>query len=73
MGKGKGLYQRTIFRTKKNKIFLEFFNINFVFLKKISIFFKKYSNLKNSIITLNTTKLVLFKQDLQFYKLYNRF
>lgn len=73
MGKGKGLYQRTIFRTKKNKIFLELFNINFIFLKKISIFFKKYSNLKNSVVTLKNTKLVLFKQNLQFYKLYNRF
>ena len=70
MGKGKGTYKRTIYRIKKNKIFLEFFNLNYIFLKKISLFFKKYSNLENSIFKLTKPKLNLFQTDLKLYNIY---
>ena len=70
MGKGKGTYKRTVYRIKKNKIFLEFFNLNYIFLKKISLFFKKYSNLENSIFKLTKPKLNLFQTDLKLYNIY---
>ena len=73
MGKGKGTYTRTVFRVKKNKIFLEFLNLNYVFLKKISIFFKRYSNIRNSVVSLRIRKLVLFNTEIQVYKMYRRF
>jgi len=35
MGKGKGIFIRQVIRVPKNKIFLEFSNMNLIFLKKI--------------------------------------
>ena len=73
MGKGKGIFQRVSYLVKKNKIFLEFLNLNFFFLKNIQVFFKKYSNLKVSIIKLYNQPIIFYKINLSFYKLYYRF
>jgi len=73
MGKGKGVYQRLAFRVKKNQIFIEFFNLNVIFLKKISSFLQSNSNLKNAIVDNNNYKLNLFKTQLSYYKIYKRF
>ena len=73
MGKGKGIFQRRSYIVKKNKKFLEFLNLNFLFLKQISLFFKNYSNLKTSIIVPYKQCLLFYKTNLSFYKLYYRF
>lgn len=73
MGKGKGVYQRLAFRVKKNQIFIEFFNLNVIFLKKISSFLQSNSNLKNAVVDNNNYKLNLFKTQLSYYKIYKRF
>jgi ribosomal protein L16/L10AE len=73
MGKGKGEYLRLIFRVKRNKVFLEFMNLNSIFLKKVSLFFKRYSNLKNSVLTQKSQQIVLFKSNQSLYRVYKRF
>jgi len=73
MGKGKGEYLRSIFRVKKSRVFLEFINLNKIFLRKISYFFKRGSNLRNSVLTKRSKKLILFKADQSTYNIYRRF
>jgi len=73
MGKGKGIFQRKSYMVKKNKKFLEFLNLNVLFLKKISYFFKKFSNLKTSTVIPYKQGLIFYKTNLSFYKLYYRF
>lgn len=73
MGKGKGIYQRISFRVKKNQIFLEFFNINPLFLHKISNFFIKNSFIKNTVVNANKYFLNQNNTNVSFYKLYNRY
>jgi ribosomal protein L16/L10AE len=74
MGKGKGIYQRMAFRVKKNQIFLEFRNLNYMFLKKLSNNFYLTSNLHNTICAKDNKYLLqLSKTPVSFYKLYYRF
>lgn len=74
MGKGKGIYQRMAFRVKKNQIFMEFRNLNYMFLKKLSNNFYLTSNLRNTICAKNNKYLLqLSKTPVSFYKLYYRF
>ena len=73
MGKGKGIYQRMVFRVKKHKTLLEFFNINLLFLNKVSVFFKNTFNVHNSVVGNNKYNLNQGNKTLTYYKLYNRF
>ena len=73
MGKGKGIFIRTVIRVPKNKIFLEFSNMNILFLKKISKIFKKKNNIITSIIFCKNTQIFCKKNDLSFYNFYKRF
>jgi len=73
MGKGKGIYQRLSFRVKKNQIFIEFFNLNMLFLSRVSHSLNLNANLRNKIVS-NTLdyNLVLSRKNISYYKLYKR-
>ena len=73
MGKGKGIFIRTVTRVSKNKIFLEFSNMNIILLKKISNIFKKKNNVITKIIFKKNFKIFCFKRDISFYNFYKRF
>ena len=73
MGKGKGIFQRCVYRVKKNQILLEFFNLNKLFLKKISQLLKSNANINNSLYYNYNYNIILNQKNLTYYNLYNRF
>ena len=73
MGKGKGIFIRQVIRVPKNKIFLEFSNMNLIFLKKIRISFKKKNNLLTLIIFKKNMPIFCNNKDISFYNFYKRF
>lgn len=73
MGKGKGIFVRSVIRVSKDKIFLEFSNMNIILLKKISKIFKKKNNLITMIVFNKNFTVFCGKSDLSFYNFYKRF
>jgi hypothetical protein len=73
MGKGKGIFIRTVIRVPKNKILLEFSNMNLIFLKKICKNFKKKNNLLTLIIFKKNLPIFCKNKDISFYNFYKRF
>ena len=73
MGKGKGIFIRTVIRVPKNKIFLEFSNMNIIFLKKICKSFKKKNNLLTLIIFKKNLPIFCKNKDISLYNFYKRF
>lgn len=74
MGKGKGIYQRLSYRLKKNQIFIEFHNLNVLFLSRISNMLKLSANLRNVVVRCESKyTLILSGKNISFYKLYRRF
>ena len=73
MGKGKGIFIRKVIRVPKNKIFLEFSNMNLIFLKKICKNFKKKNNLLTLIIFKKNFPIFCNNKDISFYNFYKRF
>jgi ribosomal protein L16/L10AE len=73
MGKGKGIFIRQVIRVPKNKIFLEFSNMNLIFLKKIRTSLKKKNNLLTLIIFKKNLPIFCNNKDISFYNFYKRF
>ena len=73
MGKGKGIFIRAVTRVSKNKIFLEFSNMNIILLKKIAKSFKKKNNLLTFIIFKKNYKIFCSNNDIYLYNFYKRF
>ncbi len=73
MGKGKGSFLRLSCRVKKNMIFMEFLNLNFIILNKIIFFFKKKNNLKVKIIKKDSFNIVFKKKNICYYNVYKQF
>ena len=72
MGKGKGIFERMVSRVNKNKIFLEFSNLNLILLKKLVISLKKKTNISTSLIFKKTKKIFFKKIDHSYYNFYRR-
>lgn len=73
MGKGKGSFLRLSCRVKKNMIFMEFLNLNFLILNKITLFFRKKNNLKVKIIKKDNFSIVFKKKNICYYNVYKQF
>jgi hypothetical protein len=73
MGKGKGSFLRLSCRVKKNMIFMEFLNLNFIILNKITLLFKKKINLKVKIIKKDDFNIVFKKKNICYYNVYKQF
>lgn len=73
MGKGKGSFLRLSCRVKKNMIFMEFLNLNFIILNKITLFFKKKNNLKVRIIKKDNFNIIFKKKNICYYNVYKQF
>lgn len=73
MGKGKGSFLRLSCRLKKNLIFIEFLNINFLILNKINNFFKKKNNLNTKIIKKNKINIFYKNNNICYYSVYKQY
>ena len=73
MGKGKGSLLRMSSRVKKNMIFMEFINLNYIILKKIIAHFKIKNNLDVSIVKKNDFNIFYKKRNICYYKVYKQF
>lgn len=70
MGKGKGFFERMVFRVRKGKIILEFKNANLIFLKKTISFFKKKTGISVGIINLDQRAIFSGKFNYSTYSLF---
>jgi len=70
MGKGKGFFERMVFRVRKGKIILEFKNANVSFLKKTVNFFKKKTGISLRIIDIDQRAIFLGKFNYSAYSLF---
>ncbi len=73
MGKGKGSFLRLSCRIKKNTIFLEFLNLNYLILNKIILLFKKKNCLKIKVLKKNNINIFFKKHNICYYNVYNQF
>ena len=73
MGKGKGAFLRLSCRVKKNMVFMEFLNLNFLILKKITFFFRRKNNLKVKIIKKDSFNIIYKKKNICYYNVYKQF
>jgi len=70
MGKGKGFFERMVFRVRKGKIMLEFKNANLVFLQKTINFFKKKTGITIGMINIDQRAIFLGKFNYSTYNLF---
>lgn len=73
MGKGKGSFLRLSCRVKKNMIFMEFLNLNYIILNKITNYFKKKNNLHLKIIKKDNFNIVFKKKNICYFNIYKQF
>lgn len=73
MGKGKGSFLRLSCKLKKNTIFMEFLNLNYIILNKIILLFKKKNNINIKIIKKNHIDVFFKKKNLKYYNIYNQY
>ena len=73
MGKGKGSLLRMSCRVKKNMIFMEFLNLNYIILRKIALYFKIKNNLNVEIVKKDNFNIFFKKKNLCYYKIYRQF
>lgn len=73
MGKGKGSLLRMSCRVKKNTIFMEFLNLNYIILQKIVLHFRIKNNLNVQILKKDDFNIFFKKKNLCYYKIYKQF
>jgi len=73
MGKGKGPFLRMSCRVHKNMIFMEFLNLNYIILNKITTCFEKKNNLRIKIIKKDSFITTFRKKNICYYKMYQQF
>lgn len=73
MGKGKGSFLRLSCRLRKNIIFMEFLNINFIIFNRIGNYFKKKNNINLKLIKKDSKNIFLKKKNIRYYTIYNQF
>ena len=73
MGKGKGSFLRLACKLKKNTIFMEFLNLNFIILKKIIYLFNKKNNMSLKIIKNGDIDVFFKKKNISYYNIYNQY
>jgi hypothetical protein len=73
MGKGKGSFLRLSCRIKKNMIFMEFLNLNYIILNKITNYFKKKNNLNIKVIKKDNFNIVFKKKNICYFNVYKQF
>ena len=73
MGKGKGSLLRLSCKVKKNMIFMEFLNLNYIILNKIVCFFKIKNNLNVKVIKKDNFNIVFKRRNICYYNVYKQF
>ena len=73
MGKGKGAFLRLSCRLKKNTIFMEFLNLNFIILKKIIYIYNKKTNMNLKIIKTDEIDIFFKKKNISYYNIYHQY
>ena len=73
MGKGKGAFLRLSCRLKKNTIFMEFLNLNFIILKKIIYIYNKKNNMNLKLVKTEEIDIFFKKKNISYYNIYQQY